>query len=172
MASSRPRALAALSPTLVLTLAVPIATLVAAAVTLYHISGPTLDTVGEPVERVGRVQQTDLEPYRTAAALGLGAELVIDGDRARVAITGGSGAADGVDGLVLHLEHPIEAQLDRDLPLLYDGSHWHLPGFDAGVNWRVSLAPSDGHWRLVGVWRRGSTRLALEPALKDGHARR
>lgn len=166
---STPRPRFALPSVLLVVLGLPAATLMAGFATLAAIGGGGLDTVSDPVRRTAQVQQVDDSADRRAAALGLRAELrQAPGDGTRLAVAARKEAAPGLPGeLVLHLEHPLDARLDRQLRLQRGEGGWRGPGFDAAPGWRVSLAPADGRWRLVGRWPRGGETLQLLPALPD-----
>lgn len=161
---------------LAVVVAAPVIFLLAAAVRLWVFSDGGLDDVGETVQRVGRLQQVEYGADRHAAELGLSAELAIDPRGVVVQVHAPDAvSSDGeasLDPLRLHLEHPIEARLDRDLTLRHAAGAWRGEGFDHAVAWRVSLLPGDGRWRLVGRWSRGAERIDLQPALESGHARR
>lgn len=164
-------------PVLALALAVPFATLIAAAATLRVIGSDGLDAVGDRVQRFGRLQQADLGADRRAASLGLSAALTVRPEGVAVTLRGdaGAGRADRippVTALRLHLEHPIEARFDREIPLAVSDQVWRGDRFDRAVDWRVALAPADGGWRLVGRWPRGATRIDLTPALEPDHGGR
>ena len=72
-------------PVLALALAVPFATLIAAAATLRVIGSDGLDAVGDRVQRFGRLQQADLGADRRAASLGLSAALTVRPERVALA---------------------------------------------------------------------------------------
>lgn len=152
------------NPVVLVLLALPLATLAAGAATLWIIGRGGLDAVGEPVRRTAQVQVRDWAEDEAARRLGLSAELTLEGAEVRLRLRGNAPETD----LVLHLEHPLEAARDRDLPLQPRGDGWTAPAFDAGVHWRLALAPVGGGWRLVGRWEPGRTRTTLVPALGDG----
>jgi hypothetical protein len=167
---STPRNRPALPTVLLVVLVLPAATLVAGFTTLAVIGRGGLDTVSDPVRRTAQVQQVDDRADRRAAALGLRAELrQAPGDGTRLALAAALAERPALPNeLVLHLEHPLDARLDRELRLQRGGADWRGAGFDAAPGWRVSLTPADGRWRLVGRWPRGGDALELLPALPAG----
>lgn len=144
----------------------PLATLVAGVWTLALIGGEGLDRVADPVRRVAQVQQVDTDADQRAARLGLRAELRRNADALRLDLAAPA-SLPPVQGLVLRLEHPLDARLDHERILRPEAGGWTGPVFDAGPAWRVSLTPVDGRWRLVGRWPREGQALELEPALPD-----
>ncbi|GIX39484.1 MAG: hypothetical protein KatS3mg128_0533 [Silanimonas sp.] len=152
------------NPVVLVLLALPLATLAAGAATLWIIGRGGLDAVGEPVRRTAQVQVRDWADDEAARRLGLSAELVLEGAEVRLRLRGNAPKPD----LMLHLEHPLEAARDRDLPLQAWRDGWRAPAFDPGVHWRLALAPVGGGWRLVGRWAPGAGQATLAPALGDG----
>lgn len=124
------------------------------------------DSIDESVTRTGQIQDSNLSPDRTAARLGLSAELVRD------PVTGeGQLRVSGLPVLAplwLDLQHPIESRLDQRLQLQPAGDHWRIARLPAADHdWRLRLQPADGAWRLVGRWRATQTNSELIPAI-DG----
>lgn len=156
------------NPVVLVLLALPLATLAAGAVTLWIIGRGGLDAVGEPVRRTAQVQVRDWAEDEAARRLGLSAELVLEGAEVRLQLRGDAPETN----LVLHLEHPLEAARDRDLPLRPENADWVAPAFDPGVHWRLALAPEGGGWRLVGRWAPGAGQATLAPALGYGEGNR
>jgi hypothetical protein len=162
------RSRAALPGVLLVIVGLPAATLVAGVGTLALIGQDGLDRVADPVRRTAQVQQVDDAADRQAALLAVRGELrrVADGG-VRLTL---SAAADASlpETLLVRLEHPLDARLDRTLPLTRADGEWQGAGFDADTGWRVALGPVDGRWRVVGRWPRGAEALALLPALATG----
>ncbi|WP_051282799.1 FixH family protein [Silanimonas lenta] len=156
------------NPVVLVLLALPLATLAAGAATLWIIGRGGLDAVGEPVRRTAQVQVRDWAEDEAARRLGLSAELALEGAEVRLRLRGNAPETD----LVLHLEHPLEAARDRDLPLQPRNDGWGGPAFDPGVHWRLALGPAGGGWRLVGRWAPGAGQATLAPALGDGGGER
>ena len=155
---------------LLLVVALPVATLIAGGWTLAVIGGEGLDTVADPVRRTAQVQQVDHAADRLAAHLGLAAELRRTADGLALTLSATKHHVRDA-GLVLRLEHPLDAQRDLEWPLRENDGVWSGPAFDVEPAWRVALSPADGDWRLVGRWPRGGESLRLLPAVVDAPER-
>ncbi len=158
----------ALSIALLVVLALPVLMLVVGGARIFIYGSGGLDRVSDPVSRIAQAQQVDDRADRQAAAMGLRAELrQPPGPEASLRL---SAAPEHPlpERLTLKLEHPIEAKHDLSLNLQREGDTWRGPRFNTALGWRVSLMPTDGHWRLVGLWPRGGDSLDLLPALATG----
>lgn len=152
-------------PMLWLVIALPLASVVAGVglvITAVRSGG---DDVGiDPVQRMAQVQQSELGPDARATAMQLSAVLRLQPGRIEVYPAHGEFPRD--QPLRLRLVHPTDAALDRAAELLPDALGWHADGdFSAAHDWRVQLAPADGHWRVQGRLQAGQQAVNLRPAL-------
>ena len=161
MATPEPRR--RFNPVLWLAIGIPAATVVAGVWTLFVASGDSAtDSHPDQVRRTAQVQEASLEADQTAAREGLSARVQIGIDHVLVTVS----PTAGTHAPVLTLRHPIEAALDRELPLSpYPGGWRADKPLVAKHGWQVQLVSADGRWRLVGRYRPGDTQLALKPAL-------
>jgi len=147
---------------LALIILIPTASVLAGLTTLW-IAGPGgLDVVSDPVQRIGRIQRTDLSADAAAQAAGLSAEASVVAGRFHLVLHGTV-----PPDLRLYLEHPLEAARDRRLELVADGrGGWTTDWPAEPVNWHLALGPADRSWRLVGRWPRSiDGAIRLEPAV-------
>jgi len=132
-------------------------------------SSGSVDAVRDPVQRVGKGQTYDLAPDRTAARLGLSAELRLASDTEALELHATGGALDA-DRLALVLTHPSQAREDLSLELVRVEPARFVGRLDVPRDhaWNLHLAPAGEAWRLQGRLERGALNAELSPALDDG----
>ena len=130
---------------------------------IYVLSGPNLNLLGarEP-EIYGRETLEDVRQRceARAKALHMRAELSIDGDRARVRLSGDQANA---GALQLRLAHPTRAGEDQVLRLRMVGVDTYeapLRPLGAG-HWHAMLEDEAGTWRLAGLLQSAQAALQL-----------
>lgn len=151
------------NPVLWLVIGIPAATVVAGIWTLMLAAGDSAtDSHPDKVRRMAQVQEASIDADETAAREGLSGHVQLRGGQALVTVL----PTAGTHAPILVLRHPIEASLDRQLPLSPAPGGWRTDeALAAAHGWQLQLVSSDGRWRLVGRYRPGDTDVALAPAL-------
>ena len=146
----------------------PASAVIASLVTIYiaHQGADTL--VVDEYYKAGLAINRELGRDRTAAALGVSAEIAVTGAGLRVMLA----SRQDVRPARLHLAlvHPTLAARDRELVLLpgADGAYYGQLESLGADHWNVTLAPDNREWRLQGRWNTGTDdRLLLEPIVGD-----
>jgi hypothetical protein len=151
------------NPVVWLVIGIPAATVVAGIWTLMLAAGNgATDSHPDRVRRMAQVQEASLEADQVAANEGLSARVQVGTGHVLVTVM----PTAGTRAPVLMLRHPIEAALDRELPLSpYPGGWRAAESLAAAHGWQLQLVSADNRWRLVGRYRPGDTELLLQPAL-------
>jgi hypothetical protein len=150
-------------PMLWLVAALPAAVLGAAAWTIVAAAGGS-DATGQDVRRTAQIQVEDLAADREAARLGLEGELLAEGGMLSVRIA----RAPAAEALLVTLEHPAQAGLDRRYVAVATEAGWQAPldSLDTGHAWNVRVGDAAGTWRLYGRWAAHTPGAGLRPALE------
>ena len=125
-------------------------------------AGPgSTDSVDTTVKRTAQVQVADLGPDEAASKMRLAALLRIDGKELEIlALHSGF---DTAAPLKLALRHPTRADLDHEVLMQPSATGWRAPlELDLTHDWKLQLAPRDGHWRLQGRLPRGQLSARLQ----------
>jgi hypothetical protein len=133
-------------------IALPGSVVIAGFTTLYIANRYSDDLVVQDYYKDGLAINQQLEKQARAQDLGVGASLLLLGDRVQVRLQAPSSAGGEPDTLRLLLSHPLESDRDfaviveRVAPTLYVGA---MPASPA-PNWHWTLEPGEGSWRLDG----------------------
>lgn len=150
-------------PLVWLVFGIPAIAVVALVWMVFIAAGPgSTDSVDPAVRRTAQVQIADLGPDQAAASMRLSALLRIDGKELEVlALHAGF---DATQPLKLALRHPTRADLDHEVLMQPTATGWRAPlELDLTHDWKLQLAPQDGHWRLQGRLPRGQLSARLQP---------
>ena len=150
-------------PLVWLVFGIPAIAVVALVWMVFIAAGPgSTDSVDPAVRRTAQVQIADLGPDQAAASMRLSALLRIDGkDLEVLALHAGF---DATQPLKLALRHPTRADLDHEVLMQPTATGWRAPlELDLTHDWKLQLAPQDGHWRLQGRLPRGQLSARLQP---------
>lgn len=128
------------------------------------------DVVTDDVRRVAQIQTTDLGPDEHAAELKLSVVLRVDAKGIEVIPV--TGQFDRAAPLRLRMQHPSQADQDRELSLPPGGLGWRLDGVqvDAGHDWKLELSNSADRWRIKGRLPKQQLAARLAPSLKEAQA--
>jgi len=133
-------------------IALPGSVVIAGFVTLYIANRYSDDLVVQNYYKDGLAINQQLEKQARARDLGVGASLLLLGDRVQVRLQSPANSDGEPATLNLLLSHPLESDRDfavdveRVAPTLYVGA---MPDA-AGPNWHWTLEPAEGGWRLDG----------------------
>lgn len=117
------------------------------------------DVVIDNYYKEGRMINQRIEEDRQAREIGLGAELRFDMTSAEVLLTlVANEGAELPDTVILHLDHPIEADFDLEIELLSIAPGRYRADLDQRLahRWYVRLMPkvtadnAENFWRLMG----------------------
>jgi uncharacterized protein len=137
--------------------------------TLAIVSGGD-DAVADEVQRMSRIQLTDMRADQRAEAHDMQARLSIDPHTGalQLAISGLEDVT-AERSLALMFVHPVKAADDRSLPLVRDGEVW-LGRFDGVLDhaWQLRLTPPDRRWRLEGRLGAQQPQVTLRPRSTRG----
>ncbi|GHB97758.1 FixH family protein [Thermomonas carbonis] len=150
-------------PLVWLVFGIPAVAVVALVWMLFIAAGPgSTDSVDPAVKRTAQIQVADLGPDEAASRLRLAALLRIDGKALEVLPL--HAGFDTATPLKLALRHPTRADLDQEVTMQPTASGWRAPlELDLAHDWKLELAPQDGHWRLQGRLPRGQLSARLQP---------
>lgn len=143
----------------------PLATLIAGAVTIGIAIKQPADSRSAEVSRIAQIQFEDQAADHRAAEHGLRATLHSNAASGTIELSIEPQELVG-DALLLRLEHPLQAAKDRELPLRREGQRWIATTTPWGAQaWRVHLISDAGGWRLSGRLEQGSSATQLLPAV-------
>lgn len=150
-------------PLVWLVFGIPAIAVVALAWMVFIAAGPgSTDSVDPAVRRTAQIQVADLGPDQAAARLRLAALLRIDGRELEVLPL--HSGFDTAAPVTLALRHPTRAELDLEILMQPTATGWRAPlELDLQHDWKLQLAPQDGHWRLQGRLPRGQLSARLQP---------
>ncbi len=152
-------------PVVWIVIGLPLATLIAGAVTIGIALKQPADSRSADVSRIAQIQFEDQAADHLAAEHGLRATLNFNAASGTIELfVEPEEFAD--DALMLQLEHPVQAAKDRELPLRREGRHWVASTAPWGAQaWRVHLTGDAGRWRLSGRLDQGASATQLLPAV-------
>lgn len=128
-------------------------------------SSGTDDAVDATVQRTAQVQVSNLGPDAAAERLGLTA--VVRRAPKFIEVVPVKGQFNRNAGLVLALNHPARADLDRNIALKPTTTGWRGEhDVDFSHDWNVQLREEGGNWRLQGRWIAAQQATFLQPALE------
>jgi hypothetical protein len=141
---------------------VPVATILASAVTLWLAFSSEDGLVAEDYYKQGLSINRRIEREQAAAQLGLHADLQFDAAAGRVTVTLPRGTPRPTT-LLLRVAHPTRSGLDSNVRLQSTGPDSYAGALELPVapRWYVSIDSPDGAWRLSGDWRNGVNALHL-----------
>jgi len=156
-------------------IAIPLATIVAGFATLWmSLQTGSTDAVIDPVTRTAQVQDSNLRADHAARALGLTAELGVDGSSLLLRLRlGDREPTSPPTALRLVLIHPLQHSADLEVALSHQGAgeylgHWdNVDGVLRRHAWNLQLMPTNPRWRLVGRMETPDGPTLLRPALDD-----
>jgi hypothetical protein len=137
-----------------LLMSMPAAAVVGGAITFWLAATSNNALVVDDYYREGKAINLELDRDRTAAQLGLSAELTREADAAATLRISASAGTALPAFVTLHLVHATRAELDRTIPLAsvgpgrYFAPQAQLP---RSGRWNVVVEDPDRHWRLVGT---------------------
>jgi len=133
-------------------ISLPACTIVAAMVTINLAIDTSDGLVKDDYYKEGLAIHKDAAQVQSARELGVTAQLQLDASRGRVVVQLNDAAIGSVEQLTLSVDHPTrpfrdqQVQLSRTDPGRYVGELVDLED----ANWKLSLAPPAGPWRISG----------------------
>src|SRR5690606_8047104 len=144
---------------------------VVGSVVMFRIAGGdgSVDSVADDVQRTAGAQTTDLGPDEVALERQLSAVVRIDLERGVVQALPASGEFDRAVPLTLWMRHPVREARDLEFVLAPTELGWEATAdVDAGHDWNLELASTNGEWRLLGRLPKDQQAARVAPALQAG----
>ena len=146
----------------------PMTAVVASGITIWLAIKSADGLVADDYYKQGVAINQTLDRDLAAQALDVSAELTLEGQAVRIQLSGKFTARP--ESLQLTFAHPTQSGRDQRITLkqgapgIYSAS---TTGNLSGGRWHLLLEPSEGDWRLSGIWQAGTQKISLGKAKKS-----